>query len=309
MHKLLGTVVLATMTALTSCSGGAGDGPAGSDGGGTGNDGAMVAPWQPLISGAWSLDVGKESHICVRKTLAEDVFVSAFHPIIPNGTHHTVLTITDGSQPDGIGPCGGTMDGPTMIFGTGIGTEDLIFPEGIAVKLLAGQQINMNLHLYNVTGARLTGTSGVEVRTTTADKITAEAEALLAGKVVGLTVAPGTTMQTGTCTMRAAVTLFAVGPHMHKYGSHLKATVIPAAGGTGPVLFDKDYSFDSQKLDMLTPQVALQNGDKVQVDCTYTNQTANTVGWGNSSDEEMCFATLYRYPAQPAGPTGLGCIF
>jgi len=108
--------------------------------------------------------------------------------------------------------------------------------------------------------------------------------------------------------MGADVRVFAAGPHMHKLGIHLKASIIPAAGGTGPVLYDKDYSFDSQKLDMLRPEVQLHSGDKVQVDCTYRKDSPGTIGWGNSSDEEMCFATLYRYPAQPPGPFGFGCI-
>jgi Copper type II ascorbate-dependent monooxygenase, C-terminal domain len=297
-------LVLPTLL-LAACSGGSGDG--GTDGGTTA-DGTVAQQFKPLISGQWSLAPASESHICVRKTLTEEIYVSAFHPIIPTGTHHTVLTITDGSQPDGTGPCGNTMDGPTMIFGTGIGTEDLVFPAGVAVRLPAGSQLNMNLHLYNVTSATLTGTSAIEVLTTPAASVQNQAEALLAGKVVGLTVAPGTTTQTGRCTMPADVTLFAVGPHMHKLGTHLKATVMPAGGGTGEVLFDKDYSFESQKLDMLLPQVALHSGDKVQVDCTYRNDSPATIGWGNSSDAEMCFATLYRYPAQPAGALGFACI-
>ena len=33
------------------------------------------------------------------------------------------------------------------------------------------------------------------------------------------------------------------------------------------------------------------------VECTYVNQTGQTVRWGESSDDEMCFGGFYRYPA------------
>jgi hypothetical protein len=33
------------------------------------------------------------------------------------------------------------------------------------------------------------------------------------------------------------------------------------------------------------------------VTCSYNNTTGAAVGFGDSSDNEMCFAGMYRYPA------------
>ena len=38
-------------------------------------------------------------------------------------------------------------------------------------------------------------------------------------------------------------------------------------------------------------------GDKIKVTCTYMNPDATPIMWGDSSDEEMCFGGMYRYPA------------
>ena len=38
-------------------------------------------------------------------------------------------------------------------------------------------------------------------------------------------------------------------------------------------------------------------GDKVRVECTHNNTTATKVTFGESTLSEMCFAGLYRFPA------------
>jgi hypothetical protein len=117
-----------------------------------------------------------------------------------------------------------------------------------------------------------------------------EAEAILAG-TLRLVIPPGTHMFTGQCTMRGAVTLFGVGAHMHKLGIHQKVTV----QRTGQVLRDRSYSFEEQDVDPV--DVTLQRDDRLVVDCSYANDTGGFVFWGDSTDAEMCFAIVFRYPA------------
>jgi hypothetical protein len=35
----------------------------------------------------------------------------------------------------------------------------------------------------------------------------------------------------------------------------------------------------------------------VKTECTYDNTTGKTVTFGESSDTEMCFSIIYRYPS------------
>ena len=81
--------------------------------------------------------------------------------------------------------------------------------------------------------------------------------------------------------------------HMHQYGTHLKTTI--TTGGTPHVLYDDAYSFEHQKIVSFTP-IQLSPGDTIQTDCTWNNTTTATIGYGESSDTEMCYSILFRYP-------------
>jgi hypothetical protein len=281
-----------------SGTGGSGTGGSGTGGSSTGGSGGATSGWTTLIEGDWTLPSGEEDYLCVLKTLTEDVHVSAFRPLLPPGTHHTVLTLeTNPTEPDGSFACDAGTNGPHMIYGSGLGTGEFTFPSGIAVPLKAGQQLVLNLHLFNVNQSSLSGTSGIEVTTTSQDQVVHEAQVTLAGKQEGLVAEPGTTTQYGICTLEDPTTIFAVLPHMHQLGAHLKATATPS-GGSPITLLDVDYSFDDQQYFPVTPEAALAAGDVINVDCTYDNPKSSPVYYGDSSNDEMCFAAIYEYPAR-----------
>ena len=142
-------------------------------------------------------------------------------------------------------------------------------PDGIAVHLAAGQQLLLNLHLFNAGDETLTGTSGIAIEASPPVDPAHAAGVVLAGKTIGLTVATGVTTQDATCTTPAGQTLFAISPHMHLLGTHLKAEY------NGVTLYDDDYAFDEQQFRMVTPTVTTANG-KYHVTCTYTNYSGAT---------------------------------
>jgi hypothetical protein len=43
----------------------------------------------------------------------------------------------------------------------------------------------------------------------------------------------------------------------------------------------------------------LSAGDTITVTCTHVNDTGELVTFGESSNQEMCFAGFYRYPKAP----------
>ena len=257
---------------------------------------ADAGGWQPLISGDWTLQPGTEGYTCVRKTITGDLYVTGFEAIIPLGTHHTLLTMGDPNGPDGVTACNAGENRTASVFGSGVGTSPINFPDGAALKIPAGTQLLLNLHLFNTGTDPITGTSGTRMRTIAESDVKVFVEGLLAG-TIALNLPPGeTTVSTGYCTMTSASTLFAVSPHMHKLGIYEKITALTAAQGD-ITLFDGPYDFDSQSYHLLTPGVALDKGDRVRVDCTHRNTTPNTVTFGESTLSEMCFSGIYRYPA------------
>lgn len=273
---------------------------------GTPDAGDVNAEWSRLVDGSWEIPAATEFYKCARLTVQEDTYISGFKSIGPLGTHHTVLTVGAPSGPDGITDCDAGTNANTMIFGSGIGESLFHFPAGVGVKIPAGQQLVLNLHLFNVSDAPITGTSGTDVQLTTAANIEFEAESVLMGKAIGLQVAPGPVEQVGTCTMSQDFTLLTIAPHMHQLGSHMKVEAL--RGNSTEMLHDEAYDFYDQKLYELEP-VSMSQGDKVRVTCGYNNTTGQMVGFGDSSEEEMCFAGMYRYPKAPSTAFGFACIF
>ncbi len=248
----------------------------------------------PLISGAWSLNAAQEKYVCVRQMVTEDTYIKTIVPIAPTGTHHFVLMLGDPDGPDGTTDCTSTLTKPA-IFASGLGVEPLTMPEGIAVHLVPGQQLLLNLHLFNTSDDVLAGTSGIAMMTSPPVDTAHSAGVVLAGKMAGLSIGQGTVTQEGTCTTpEAGTTMFAVAPHMHLLGTHLKATY-----GSN-ILYDRDFAFDDQQFQTMPPVVTTAGG-KLDVTCTYENHTGSTVGFGESTNDEMCFAITFAYPAPPSG--------
>jgi hypothetical protein len=300
---------LAILCLAVSCGdgdnpGADGGGGGGSDGGGGGGADAGPSDWQALISGDWTLNPGSETYRCVRLTVSEDTYISEFRAIAPLGTHHTVLTVGDPSGDDGISNCNAGTNADAMIFGSGVGTNPIAFPEGVAMKIEAGQQLLLNLHLFNVADNQLDGTSGTEIVTIPESEVEQVAEVILMGRTVSLQVPPGESTQIGRCVMNGDVNIFAFSPHMHQMGTHMKIVAKPSSGDV--TLHDAAYDFYEQKVFLSEPAIQLEAGDEIEVHCGYDNTSNSTIPFGDSSNQEMCFAGVYRYPAF-GSPFGIVC--
>jgi hypothetical protein len=259
--------------------------------------------FQTLIEEAWTLAPGAEIYRCVRFTVSEELHVNSFRALKPLGTHHTVLSADDTpDEPDGVQDCDGLTTAPRSLFGAGVGTKDRIFPEGIAMKIVAGSQLHLSLHLVNASTQPLSGRSGVLFKAMDPRDVRALAEGVIAGPV-NFQVPPGRSTQSGQCTFDRDTTVIGVFPHMHQTGVHMKVTAQSSFAGS-VVIHDAAYDFNEQ-LGYPVEFLPMKAGDIVTIECTYNNTTGMTIPWGDSSFEEMCFAGLSRFPA---GGGSLPCL-
>lgn len=291
------TLLAILLTALTAAACGI-DQEAPGDGGSIPDPTPGPDGYIQLISGDWTLPPSTERYLCVRLTADEDLYIRSIRPVAPAGTHHTVLMLGEPDAPDGTVECGSALGKPA-IFGSGVGTDALDLPDGVAVHVRPGQQMLLNLHLFNASDAPMTGTSGIEVRKADPGAVRHEAGVVLMGKAQGLAIPPNLSTQVGRCTTPANVTVFAVAPHMHMMGRHMKVTYANAGGSGARVLHDQPYSFDEQRFGLLAPQLVTAAGARITVECTYMNPTGQTVYFGESSNEEMCYALAFVHPAPP----------
>lgn len=291
--------------AAVGCGGGSGDG----DDDGTAvdapvgdPDGSIPADYTRLIGRTWTLAAGQaDTYRCIRLTVPEDTYITNIMAQAPLGTHHTVLSIATGSRvagADGEYNCRVSDLGTVMLYASGVGTSPLDFPAGVGIKIAAGTQIHLNLHLYNAGDTELSGESSLMVKAS-ATPPPMLAEMVFAGGF-GFSIPANTPPTdpyeyTSGCTVDTPYNLFAVWPHMHQYAVHQKVEFI--RDGASTTLHDLAYSFAEQKYYRKDPIVAIQAGDQIRVTCSWINTTGSSLGFGDSSDTEMCFAGLYRYPA------------
>jgi hypothetical protein len=250
--------------------------------------------WLRLMEADWEVAPTSEGYRCMTLTVPEDVLITSFFPQSPAGTHHSTFGVSSTPQgPDAVVACGVGNAGERRLQGSGAGSEATQLPAGVAMRLRAGDQINMNLHLFNTGDVPLRGRSGMWIKTVAESEVEHEAETVLAGPLA-LLVPVGRSTQTGTCTLQSDATIFSVGPHMHQTGVHMRATTMK--DGAELEIYDGDYDFFHQLSYEIDP-VQLSAGDVVSIECTYENDTDRPISWGDSSLDEMCFISLGLYPA------------
>jgi hypothetical protein len=250
--------------------------------------------WSALIEAPWTLEAGTEGFFCALQTVETDLYIRAFRAEAPYGTHHTLLTVTEPKGPDGVFECGPGTLSDAMIFSSGVGTDDLVLPDGVAIRVPAGKQILLNLHLLNATPHPISGTSGTWIATLTQDQVVDEAEVLFAG-TVDFSLPPGEdTSATGSCVFEEEATVLSLWPHMHGHGRHM---LVEHHGSEGvETLHDGAFDFGHQLHHRIEP-TTIGAGERIDVTCHWQNTSDQVVGYGDSSYQEMCFAALVRYPA------------
>jgi hypothetical protein len=185
-----------------------------------------------------------------------------------------------------------------MLFASGYGTDDLSLPEGVAIRIPAGKQVLLNLHLFNMYPESRSGTSATLIQTLNEEDVVAEAEVVFAG-TADFAIPPNEEASaTGSCVFEQDATLLSLWPHMHEHGRHM---VIEHHGAHGvTTLHDAPYSFYDQTNEPIEPLV-VRAGERIDVTCRWHNTSDEVVSYGDTSIEEMCFAGLYRYPAFSRG--------
>ena len=285
------------------------DGPGSGSGTDASNPDASDVGWTTLISRSWMIPAGTGENVykCRRVQVPTDMYITAFRALSPVGTHHEVLTIDANDTMTGDYDCGvqsGTLSGE-MLYAAGVNTDDIAFPTGVAIHLAAGTWINLNLHLFNATDNPLTGESGLLVKTVDQSQVVNLADISFSGTVQISIPSDGLVhTEGGGCAAPTDLHLFALWPHMHQIGTH--QTVVLTHAGNYSTLLDTDYMFTEQK-NYPIPEVLVHQGDRIQTTCSYVNNTGATVSFCDTSQCEMCFTSLYKYPA---GTTGglLGCV-
>jgi hypothetical protein len=255
-----------------------------------------------IIEAKVSAAAGIERYLCQWTTVPQDIYIVRIVAVSPTVVHHAVLSIENNVHPDGPGPCDSFSSSWQTFFASGVNSPELDLPNNVAFKISAGQQIVLDLHVLNATQAPVEDIAAVDVIAASDTSQLRLANATWAGNAM-FTI-PSSMQVDGTCTLTQDASLFAIYPHMHETGTHMTVSL---AGSVNQVVWDQDFDPNDQKFGSWA-LIPLKQGDQLKVTCGYSPAGIGRT-FGNTSNQEMCFAISYfTPPIAPSGGTSV-CIF
>jgi hypothetical protein len=282
--------------------------PAIGDGGSTTDADAGDPAVQTVTAGIGpiAVDAGQETVVCVTMRLpnAESAYVPRITVQLGHGSHHLVVyrsaATTESLTPT---PCT-TFQG--ILTGTGVplmisekSSDDLTFPQGVALKIASQQMIELEAHYINAGATPLQGMGTVHFETipvTTPNIV--ESDFAFWG-TTNIVLPSGT--QTIGPLFAAGLTgthAFALTTHQHRLGTDFKIWAANSATDTNhpPIADTTDWA--NPPLYRLKPEIDFSGQNGLAYQCTWNNTTGQVVTFGESALNEMCVLWIYYYPSR-----------
>jgi hypothetical protein len=219
--------------------------------------------------------------------------------------HHWLLYDVPGGAIDGtFEPCIGThvLQDAQLVAGWAVGSNNVEMPPDVGLRMpKQDRSFLLEWHFYNSGFDIQEDGSGVRICVVPKGQ---------RAKTAGMTwlgteffngpagMPPGVQSDfSGTCPNDSAepITIFRIWPHMHKWGRHMKSTVLRNGGVAEETVFDQAFDFNYQI--SYESNVVLMPGDTITSTCTFNNESSSAVAFGPSSDQEMCYQFAFSYPA------------
>lgn len=243
-----------------------------------------------------------DTYICygVDVTVAQKRHITTFLPHVDNSkiVHHIVLFESPTAAPAGPSPCafGSTNMRMTAVWAPG--NPGFTLPAEAGLPIEGTTHYVLQVHYNNI--AHLSGesdASGFDLCTT--DKLRPNDADILAFGAVNFSVpAHGATDITCSFPVPASAGPYHVigaMPHMHKLGTVISTEVLPGGSGAPVDLGTrKPWDFETQYWSPLAATV--NGGDTVRTRCAWSNPGTSTVGFGENTEDEMCFTFELYYP-------------
>jgi hypothetical protein len=253
----------------------------------------------------YTLGSSDERTVCVERRLgnAGPAFIHAIHSTLSLGGHHMVLYRSNATEeqrePFECRPFTDTVCGrnvPLMI--SQIPSEDLVYPPGVGVPIDADQMVRIEVHFLNTTAETIDVTEAIELETIPEDQVEREADFLFLGT-------PDITMeQAGPYTVgprfvelpddMADIEIFALTGHTHRYGTDVSLWRSEQEGDLDEQVYPEGpYFWDEPPVAHFDPPLQMPAGSGISIECSFDNTSGGYVGFGESANEEMCFAWAY----------------
>jgi len=257
--------------------------------------------WHNVAGRSWTMPGQTEGYVCFAVHLTSDEYLTGFRLVSPSPAQKEVLiTVSDTPVTEGSFACNAGSLATHLIYAASGPTGPIEFPAGFGVHLLAGQYVWLNIHLNNLAATSVTDSTRIEARIGTAADVTTPIDMQMAGTFL-INIPPDGVLHTaaGSCNAAANNHLLAFLPLMRSAGTH--QTVSISTDTTTQVILDENFDFLHDSYTQFATPIAINFGDHLTTKCSYVNTGATTLNYGESSQNESCFAAIYRYPTSASG--------
>ena len=222
-----------------------------------------------------------------------DAQVAEFESHMSQGSHHMLLFYEPGGTDAPLESCSGLEFAPTP-YGTQVPDDALSFPPGVAALVPGANGFRVQSHYLNTTGSPITAHVEVVLHQAAPGSVVNQAAVLFVIDTKIAVPPSSTATVSDDCTIPQDMNLVRASSHMHQHGTGFVATV------AGSTVFQTS-TWNDPKPALFDPPMALHAGDPLHFACTFANNTAQTLVFGESAlTDEMCIFTGSFYPA-PAG--------
>jgi hypothetical protein len=260
-----------------------------------------------------TIQPGEEHTKCVVLRLGNPtpIHVGTIHNTLSVGSHHMIVyrsaETVEQKTPFDCVPFTDTLDpskGSTLMV-TQKRDDVLNLPQGVGFTLDANQMIRIELHYLDATQSPLDVTATTSFITMDDAQFKNEADFLFIGDP-DITLPPNSSQTLGPIYFQlpseyATSQFFAITGHEHQYGTDVLVSVAKDANDPGKSVYDVPGWLWSEPTTVVSdpPFTIPQNGG-FRFTCEWNNTSDQTVSFGESAENEMCFFWAYYYPSQGA---------
>jgi hypothetical protein len=241
----------------------------------------------------------EESYTCFAVTVKEDMVIDGFSKGGQLFVHHAQFVKSLLPEPEGVSICNEQFKITWMpIFLAGNGPSELQFDEGVGHIIAAGDQLVLQMHLFNATDAPVQEPVEIRMHKSKSLHPTPVTPWAIGSSQIQIPARAAGQAQ-NVCTQHDPVEVLAVFPHMHQLGSKMTIEVGKSLDAMRPLYTRDPFNFDDQRMEKM--KLKLEAGDMLRVTCDYkTNSHDTMVGFGESSTDEMCFFVGFALGEAPA---------
>jgi hypothetical protein len=270
-----------------------------------------------LSYGPITVPPGVEATKCVNVRLSNTapIKVHQMRNLLSEGSHHLIvykddMTTTERATPYDCEPFTGALNvsgmvAPVMI--TQKAEDALTLPDRVAYTFAPSQMVRIEMHYINSSDAPLEVHATSEFYAVPESAIDHEANILFIGTPdISIPAGAMKDVQAYFNPSRAQLDLtgakfFAITGHTHKHGKSVTvSTATTSAGARTSVYAPGAFDWSEPETTVHRPEFTMPTGLQAGFDikCSYHNTSGQTVGFGESANDEMCFFWAYYYPSK-----------